>query len=387
LAASDIFLLDLDTLVWTLPMTKGSIPGPCNMHSTDLVGQTLYVFRGGDGRDYLNDLHAFDIVSNVWYDVETTGTAPPPRANHSSAVVKKYLYIFGGWDGSKRLNDLYRLDTETRIWIEIEAQSTLPSPRAGMSLCNINDELYLFGGSGPSASCYSDLHIYLPEKNLWIMAESSTLDKNIKPRAGHTMSVYDRHLYIIGGSYAQTYFKEIYVIDTDPAPEFYMPTENSSQRVLHALREYCNNKELSDVKFLIEGRPFYGHKVILSLLSEKFRNMFNSGMKENNSEEIVIPHISYPVFAAICGYLYTGEVHFGADTEGQELSLEYMLEFLSVSDEFMLDEIKISCEKHLTNHLNGINFEKIYKYSDLCNAHQLKKYCEWYRRRVLGRED
>ncbi len=45
-----------------------------------------------------------------------------------------------------------------------------------------------------------------------------------------------------------------------------MPPENSSQKVLYALREYCNNKELSDVKFMIEGRPFYGHKVILSLL-------------------------------------------------------------------------------------------------------------------------
>lgn len=45
------------------------------------------------------------------------------------------------------------------------------------------------------------------------MAEGVNLDKNIKPRAGHTMSVYDRYLYIIGGSYAQTYFKDIYIID------------------------------------------------------------------------------------------------------------------------------------------------------------------------------
>ena len=53
----------------------------------------------------------------------------------------------------------------------------------------------------------------------------------------------------------------------------------------------------------------------------------------------ILIRISYPVFAAICSYLYSGEVHFGAETEGQELSLEYLLEFLTVSDEFMLDEV------------------------------------------------
>jgi len=60
-AASDIYLFDLDTFIWSLPVQKGPIPGPCNMHSTDLIGRTLYVFRGGNGREYLNDLHTYDI--------------------------------------------------------------------------------------------------------------------------------------------------------------------------------------------------------------------------------------------------------------------------------------------------------------------------------------
>ena len=60
-AASDIYILDLKTLTWTQQITGGSSLGPCNMHSADLIGHTLYIFRGGDGRDYLNDLHAFDI--------------------------------------------------------------------------------------------------------------------------------------------------------------------------------------------------------------------------------------------------------------------------------------------------------------------------------------
>lgn len=38
-------------------------------------------------------------------------------------------------------------------------------------------------------------------------------------------------------------------------------------------------------------------------------------------------------------YLYTGDFHFGADTEGQELSLDYVFEFLRVADEYILEDV------------------------------------------------
>ena len=69
------------------------------MHTADAVDKMIYIFRGGDGRDYLNDLHTLNIDTNIWKLVETDGETPPPRANHSSTVIKKKLYIFGGWDG------------------------------------------------------------------------------------------------------------------------------------------------------------------------------------------------------------------------------------------------------------------------------------------------
>jgi N-acetylneuraminic acid mutarotase len=377
-AASDMYILDLDSLLWQQPVTAGSSPGPCNMHSADLIGKMLYIFRGGDGRDYLNDLHAFDVENNTWCFLNATGDNPPPRANHSSAVIGKSLFVFGGWDGSKRLNDLYRLDTEILKWTEIKAYGAV-SPRAGMSLCNINSKLYLFGGSGPSASCFNDLQVFNPETTTWVMAETiNAMDKPIKARAGHSMTVYEGKLFIMGGSYGQSYFKEFYIIDTDPAPDIISFHDNAVAKMRGGLRDYCNNQELCDVTFIVEGKPFYGHKVILSLLSEKFRSMFSLGMKESNQNQIPINHISYPVFAAICQYLYTGEVHFGADTEGQELSLEYMLEFLRVSDEYMLDEIKTECEKHLANLINEKTFHKISEFAMSFHADQLKRYCDWY---------
>lgn len=86
------------------------MPGPCNMHTADAYNKVIYVFRGGDGKDYLNDLHELDTRTHEWKLVNANGMYPPPRANHSSAIIKSRLFIFGGWDGSKRLNDLYALE-------------------------------------------------------------------------------------------------------------------------------------------------------------------------------------------------------------------------------------------------------------------------------------
>lgn len=89
------------------------------MHTADALDHCIYVFRGGDGRDYLNDLHELDTELMRWQKVEADGTPPPPRANHSSAIIGPNLYIFGGWDGAKRLNDLFVINLEKKIWSQV----------------------------------------------------------------------------------------------------------------------------------------------------------------------------------------------------------------------------------------------------------------------------
>ena len=132
------------------------------MHTADCKDHMIYVFRGGDGKAYLNDLHVFDTIESEWLVVDAKGHQPPPRANHCSSILGSNLYIFGGWDGSKRLNDLYVLDLNTFNWSKLPSSETDPAPRAGMSLCNVENKFYLFGGSGPHAFCFNDLFIFDP---------------------------------------------------------------------------------------------------------------------------------------------------------------------------------------------------------------------------------
>ena len=182
LAASDLHLLDISSpetqgLIWldeseVSDVVSGHEPGPCNMHSADYIASRneIYVFRGGDGQDYLNDLHALHTSTLTWRMVETKGEQPQQRANHSSAYLSdtEELILMGGWNGRERLNDVYILDTTTSTWSKPEVGGSMPPPRAGMTLTSIRNRLYLFGGSGRGSKCFSDLHVLDRNEMAWL---------------------------------------------------------------------------------------------------------------------------------------------------------------------------------------------------------------------------
>ena len=48
-------------MTWSRPITTGEPPGCRAGHTMTAVGTKLYVFGGGDGSHYLNDLHILDL--------------------------------------------------------------------------------------------------------------------------------------------------------------------------------------------------------------------------------------------------------------------------------------------------------------------------------------
>lgn len=67
------------------------------MHTADGYGNKIYVFKGGNGKEYCNDLYELDTSTLIWKKiVDNFGTGPQKRANHSSSIVKDNLFIFGG---------------------------------------------------------------------------------------------------------------------------------------------------------------------------------------------------------------------------------------------------------------------------------------------------
>ena len=71
--------------------------------------------------------------------------------------------------------------------------------------------------------------------------------------------------------------------------------------------QYVNSPTLSDVRFMVEGRPFHGHRIALLAASDIFRSMFDGHYREKEASEIPIPNIRWEVFERMMVCCYTGE--------------------------------------------------------------------------------
>jgi hypothetical protein len=95
--------------MWRTLQTGGETLPPLRAHTTTLVGRTLYVFGGGDGPTYSNEVYAFDtrtsphhkhqVYANALTETHTwskpritTPQRPPPRRAHT-AVHYTHQYV------------------------------------------------------------------------------------------------------------------------------------------------------------------------------------------------------------------------------------------------------------------------------------------------------
>ena len=116
---SDLWLLDFDTMQWSVVSTYGqAAPRPRRGHAMcgSEEDRKIIVCGGFDGDTHLMDVCILETDRLTWSCPSTTGMMPPPREGHAASMVGKYLFIAGGCDGHRQLADVYALDTESMIW-------------------------------------------------------------------------------------------------------------------------------------------------------------------------------------------------------------------------------------------------------------------------------
>ncbi|XP_068584825.1 ankyrin repeat and BTB/POZ domain-containing protein 2-like [Cebidichthys violaceus] len=144
---------------------------------------------------------------------------------------------------------------------------------------------------------------------------------------------------------------------------------------------FLNNQEMSDVTFMVDGRPFFAHRVLLMSASERFRRM----LCDSPDNIIHVSHMTYGTFQMTMKSLYCG------GTEGLTVSQSDAMTLLPVATFFQLRGLQRSCEMKLSQSLTVDNAVNIYQTAKHHGGAELCRFCEGFflqnMDRLLDRDD
>lgn len=350
---------------WTLmDNAVGQPPTPRHSHSGIEYDGSMYIFAGYDG-NYRSDFHRFCFVQRKWSIVPVKGSVPKARYRTSAVAFKNKMLVVGGHDGAKHLNDFYQFNFDTLEWslVETTGQVPPPSPRDSHSAVICGESMYLFGGSTGSAR--NDLYTFSFETKQWQEVRPPwTVGQKANapcPRFCHTCEVYNSSLYIFGGYDGQQRLNDFWQIKL--ASEVNIDIPRSS--LISDLRSCVNDQKLSDVAFLVEGKPVYAHK-LLCMRCSYFRAMFDGQMREAQQKTITINNVSYRVFLGLLEYLYTDEI---------EISLDMAMDLFVAADQFGVERLKRLCEKKILVSINVDTAATILQAAHMHHAVGLRQSC------------
>ncbi|KAF4920919.1 Kelch repeat-containing protein [Colletotrichum viniferum] len=132
------------------------------------VRGVLIGMAGGSADTFVDDLgtlDVYDIATSEWYHQKTTGDKPSVRVNPCAVVASApdassfQIYFFGGqnlqpYKQQTQYNDMYILTIPSFTWIKVDEGDGVPSPRAGHT-CSMRDgQMVVMGGYiGQNETC------------------------------------------------------------------------------------------------------------------------------------------------------------------------------------------------------------------------------------------
>nr|XP_015197941.1 PREDICTED: ankyrin repeat and BTB/POZ domain-containing protein 2-like [Lepisosteus oculatus] len=131
-----------------------------------------------------------------------------------------------------------------------------------------------------------------------------------------------------------------------------------------------NNKETSDLTFLVEGKPFYAHRDLVSSASPSLQKLVSNTAQPPGQVEI--RDMKFHTFQLVMQYIYNG------GTEGLHISQQDALEVLHAAHVFRLKALKRHCEMLCSKYIYPAEAVRIYQQAKLCQALELKAFCEGY---------
>ncbi|KYQ88433.1 hypothetical protein DLAC_11137 [Tieghemostelium lacteum] len=332
------------------------IPSPRWGHTACVYNDQMLIFGGMNDFSFFSSVISFSFKTKEWCQLEVVDTlinpVPHGRQYHSAAIVNDKMYVFGGYDGVLCRSDMFALDLKTLVWRGITGPHM---SRRCAPTQTLNNNIYIFGGRNKR------MHDALYEFNTETLVWREILAGNRPSKRQSSSSIiYQDCLYVFGG---QSEHNENNIFSIS------LSKQKSQQKI--EKKFFCsmlNNQQFSDLKFQVEGKLIYAHKCILVSRNEKFRAMIMSGMEESRKDTIEIHDHSYPVFMALLTWIYTGQLYF------QNVNI---LQLISISDQYMITEIKQKCSKALIKYLSfdqhGCKKNNIDQFKTIADSYDLKE--------------
>ncbi|XP_067855446.1 host cell factor 1-like isoform X2 [Heptranchias perlo] len=167
---NDLYTVELRTgsgvVGWDIPVTHGTPPPPRESHTAVVYKDSKkpkMIIYGGMSGCRLGDLWILDVESLVWTKPATKGSTPLPRSLHSATVIGNKMFVFGGWvplvmddvkvatheKEWKCTNTLAYLHLDGSIWTPVVSdtlEDNVPRARAGHCAVAIHTRLYIWSG-------------------------------------------------------------------------------------------------------------------------------------------------------------------------------------------------------------------------------------------------
>jgi len=159
------------------------IPKGRGYHSSALVGKSMYIWGGSDGKACFNDMNFFDTSSHIWYTVKCQEDG---LLAHATATFGNYIVMFGGHDSNNFENTCKIFDIRVNKWFIPVQYGTRPPSRAYHTLSLCDHRLWSIGGFDSTSS---SSEIYKVDLGHYACQEFTDVQQRITRLSSHSALV------------------------------------------------------------------------------------------------------------------------------------------------------------------------------------------------------
>ena len=127
-----------------------------------------------------------------------------------------------------------------------------------------------------------------------------------------------------------------------------LPMVKRYDETLHTdMRDLYESAETTDITFVVGEEEIQAHKHILMERSNYFASMFQSGMKECQTDRVEIKDVEAEIFEEVIEFLYSGLLPNNINAIAMDL--------LPIADRYEVDQLKKMCEAAIRRNLSVEN--------------------------------